>query len=248
MKEGVVEKIRAAGGELYAITSEPQHLADQAHAHWELNFENVGDPHQEISRICSEQEWLTLYANRGNLEFLQRGVDWEIEHPKGFFQPGVLALTNNRRVLYRWRSVPSVENLSGTRLRPTARHAWDKIESALTAGDQAEDAAHDDNPVVDGGPPPRMLFFAALIANGWFLRAKSFMYSPGTESIPSRFKTIFSRWFFFLLFWIIALAIAPVLLVELAFVGWFVWIVWDLRRIMVEMDNQVELTADEHAN
>ena len=44
MNKGVVEKIRAAGGEVYAITSEPQHLADQAHEHWELNFENIGDP------------------------------------------------------------------------------------------------------------------------------------------------------------------------------------------------------------
>ena len=90
-------------------------------------------------------------------------------------------------------------------MRPTAAHAWENIESALAAGDQAEDAPHDDNPVVDRGPPPRMLFFVALIANGWFLRAKSFTYSPGTESIPTRFKVAFSRWFYFLLFWIISL-------------------------------------------
>ena len=109
MNKGVVEKIRAAGGEVYAITSEPQHLADQAHEHWELDFENVGDPHQEISRTCSERGWLTLYANRGDLEFLQRGADWEIEHPKGYFQPGVLSLTNAGRVLYRWRSLQVLE-------------------------------------------------------------------------------------------------------------------------------------------
>ena len=82
---------------MYAVTSEPQRLADQAHEHWELNFENIGDPHQEISKACSEQGWLTLYANRGSLEFLQSGADWEIEHPKGFFQPGVLALTKDQR-------------------------------------------------------------------------------------------------------------------------------------------------------
>jgi len=45
MQKGVVEKIRAAGGEVYAITSEPLHLADQAHEHWELEFANVGGPH-----------------------------------------------------------------------------------------------------------------------------------------------------------------------------------------------------------
>jgi len=242
--EGVVAKIRAAGGEIYAITSEPQHLADEAHKHWELDFENVGDPHQEISSTCSERGWLALYANRGDLEFLQRGANWNIEHPKGFFQPGVLALTNESRVLYRWRSVPSHENLSGTAARPTARHVWDHIERSLAAGDAAGDALHDDNPEIDRSPPPRIVFFAALIANGWFLRAKSFMYSPGVESVPSRFKAAFSRWLLFLLFWITALVFAPTLLVGLAFAGWLAWIVQDLRRTLGDMDNQVELTSN----
>ena len=48
---------------MYAITSEPQYLADQSHAHWDLSFDNVGDPHQEIPRICNDRGWLTLYAN-----------------------------------------------------------------------------------------------------------------------------------------------------------------------------------------
>ena len=244
MNEGVVEKIRAAGGEIYAVTSEPQHLADQANKHWELDFENIGDPHQEIAKTCGERSWLTLYANRGDLEFLQRGANWDIEHPKGFFQPGVLALTNKSRVLYRWRSVPSYENLNGTTRRPTARHVWNHIEGSLAAGDAFGDALHDDDPEIDGAPPPRIVFFAALIANGWFLRAKSFMYSPGTESIPSRFRAVFSRWFLFLLFWLVALFIVPTTLVGLAFVSWLGWIVWDLRKILDEMDAQVELKPD----
>ena len=72
----------------HAITSEPQYLVDQAHEHWELNFDNVGDPHQEIPRICDECGWLTLYTSRGDTTFLQRGANWQVEHPKGFFQPG----------------------------------------------------------------------------------------------------------------------------------------------------------------
>ena len=71
------------------------------------------------------------------------------------------------------------------------------------AGDKAGDAPLDDNPEIDRSPPPRFVFFAALIANGWFLRAKSFMYSPGVESVPSRFKAAFSRWLLFGLFWIV---------------------------------------------
>jgi hypothetical protein len=243
VEEGVVDKIRAAGGEVYAITSEPQRLADQAHEHWELNFRNIGDPHQEISKTCSERGWLTLYANRGSLEFLQSGANWEIEHPKGFFQPGVLALTKEHRVLYRWRSVPSSENLNGTAMRPAAAHVWENTERALAAGDSADDASHDDSPVVDQRPPPRILFLAAIIANGWFVKPKSFMYAPGTASIPARFKKAISRWIAFFLFWAVALVALPVGWVSGAFAAWFAWIVFNLRTTMKEMDQQVELKA-----
>ena len=243
MEEGIVGKIRAAGGEIFAITSEPQYLADQAHQHWALNFENIGDPHQEISRTCSERGWLSLYANRGDFEFLRRGAEWKVEHPKGFFQPGVLALTQTGRVLYRWRSVPSAKNLNGTVGRPQAKHVWDAVERSLAAGEAAGDAAHDDHPVVDQTPPPRLLFYAALIANGWFLRVKSFAYSPGVKSVPVRFATALSRWLLFALLWLAALEVAPTGWVGLAFAGWLTWIVRDLRRTMGRLDVQVELVA-----
>jgi len=244
VEDGVVDKIRAAGGEVYAVTSEPQRLADQAHEHWELNFENIGDPHQEISKTCSKRGWLTIYANRGDLEFLQSGADWEIEHPKGFFQPGVLALTNEARVLYRWRSVPSSENLNGTAMRPTAAHVWASTERALAAGDSAADVLHDDSPVVDQRPPPRILFLAAIVANGWFVKPRSFMYAPGMEPIPARFKKAFSRWIAFFLFWAVALVALPVGWVSGAFAAWFAWIMFSLRSTMKEMDQQVELKTD----
>ena len=243
MDTRVVAEIRAAGGEIYAITSEPQNLANQAHEHWELNFENVGDPHQEIPKICSERDWLTLYANKGDLEFLQRGADWKVEHPKGYFQPGVLALTNSGRILYRWRSVPSEENLNGTLARPTAKYAWNEIQESLTAGDAAGDAAHDDQPVIDSAPPPRPVFIAALIANGWFLGVKSFVYSPGAPSPPKRFAAAFRRWIVFFAFWLAAVAILPIAPVVTAFACWLVWIARDVRNTVGSMDVQQEIKA-----
>jgi hypothetical protein len=175
------------------------------------------------------------------MEFLQRGADWEIEHPNGFFQPGVLALTSQSRVLYRWRSIPSEENLHGTSMRPTAAHAWQNIEQTFSLGDEAEDAAHDDNPAVDSGPPPRPLFFAALIANGWFLKAKSFMYSPGSPPIPARFKRVMSRWPVFVLVWIAAFTLLPPTWVGAGLVGWIIWIARDLRKVLADMGSQVEI-------
>ena len=53
--EGVVDKIRAAGGRAVRnCGSEPQRLADAAKSEWELNFETVGDPHQEIAEQCKK--------------------------------------------------------------------------------------------------------------------------------------------------------------------------------------------------
>ena len=237
----MVEKIRAAGGEVFAISSEPQHLANQAHEHWDLNFDNIGDPHQEIPRVCDERDWLTLYANRGDTEFLQRGADWTVEHPKGFFQPGVLAVTQSARILYRWRSVPSDKNLNGTVARPTADHVWRSIDASLREGDAAGHSAHDDNPEVDSAPPPVALFMAALIANGWFLRVKSFVYSPGVASTPARLKKALSRWPPFIIAWLAAFVWLPTLWVSIGLVSWLVWIVMDIRSAWGRMDIQEEI-------
>lgn len=242
--DGIVEKVRGAGGELFAITSEPQHLASQANEHWELNFENIGDPHQEISRTCSERGWLTLYANRGSLDFLQGGTDWEVEHPKGYFQPGVIALTNQGRILYRWRSIPSVNNLNGTVARPRADHVWSSIRDSISAQSSSDHAPLDENPIIDQGPPPRALFFSALIANGWFLRLKSFAYSPGVAPVPQRFKKALSRWWLFGTSWAIAFAVLPTVPVSLAFLCWTTWIGYQIKKTAASLDVQIELTAN----
>ena len=244
VETGVVDKIRAAGGEVFAITSEPQHLADQANAHWELNFDNIGDPHQEIPRVCDERGWLTLYASRGDTTFLQRGADWTVEHPKGFFQPGVLVLDSKQRILYRWRSVPSDKNLNGTVARPTPEHVWRRVEETLGPGSPISDAALDENPEIDAPPPPRWLFIAALVANAWFLGVKSFVYSPGAESTPKRFAKAFRRWLFFIALWIVAFVLLPTIWVAIAAVGWAAWIARDISTTLNAMDVQVEISSD----
>ena len=244
VETGVVDKIRAAGGEVFAITSEPQHLADQANAHWELNFDNIGDPHQEIPRVCDERGWLTLYASRGDTTFLQRGADWTVEHPKGFFQPGVLVLDSKQRILYRWRSVPSDKNLNGTVARPTPEHVWRRVEETLGPGSPISDAALDENPEIDAPPPPRWLFIAALVANAWFLGVKSFVYSPGAESTPKRFAKAFRRWPFFIALWIVAFVLLPTIWVAIAAVGWAAWIARDISTTLNAMDVKVEVSSD----
>ena len=239
--DGVVDKIRAAGGEVYAITSEPQHLADQAHTHWDLNFKNIGDPHQEIPRVCNERDWLTLYASHGKTEFLQRGADWKVEHPKGFFQPGVLVIDQSSEILYRWRSVPSEKNLNGTVARPTPEHVWNAIEHRLPVESRGGHAPLDENPEIDAPPPPKLVFIAALVANAWFLGVKSFAYSPGVESTPKRFARAFKRWPFFIALWVFAFVLLPALWVSAAAAIWVAWIAYDVRATLDAMDVQVEI-------
>ena len=70
---GIAEKVRAAGGEIYAISSEPQALSLRAAKDWKLDFETVGDPHHEIADSCRERGWLDLFVNE-RLEFLGDGV------------------------------------------------------------------------------------------------------------------------------------------------------------------------------
>ncbi len=246
--DGVVDKIRAAGGEVYAVTSEPQHLADQAHTHWDLNFENIGDPHQEIPRVCNERDWLTLYASRGKTEFLQRGANWKVEHPKGFFQPGVLAVNQSSEILYRWRSVPSEKNLNGTVARPTPMHVWNAIENARTSGSRGVHAPLDENPQIDAPPPPKLVFIAALIANAWFLGVKSFAYSPGAEETPKRFAKAFKRWPFFIALWVLAFVFLPAAWVSAAAVLWVAWIAYDVRATLDAMDVQVEIKASDRSS
>ena len=105
MLSGVVDAIRAAGGEVYAVTSEPQALAARAQEEWDLSFECVGDPHQEIAGAARHQGMLDLRTSEVG-EFITRDTAWAVSHPKGFYQPGVLAL-NSERLLYRWQSIPN---------------------------------------------------------------------------------------------------------------------------------------------
>ena len=112
MKDGVVDAIRDAGGEIYAITSEPQAIANRAREDWELSFETVGDPHQEILDACKQRGWLSLFVAEWGAGFIDSEDSW-VSHPKGYFQPGVLALRAEGRVLYRWRCRPNRQSVRG---------------------------------------------------------------------------------------------------------------------------------------
>ncbi|MEM7018813.1 MAG: hypothetical protein AAF512_15915, partial [Pseudomonadota bacterium] len=99
----MVEEIRAAGGEVYGITSEPHSLAAEAESAWEMSIPVVGDPHHEIREDLSKRGWLDVFFNTDYGHLRER--NWA-SHPKGYYQPAVIAIHKSGRVLYRWRCVP----------------------------------------------------------------------------------------------------------------------------------------------
>ncbi|MFT5441325.1 MAG: hypothetical protein ACI8W3_000366 [Myxococcota bacterium] len=226
----MVEKIRAAGGEIYAVTSEPQRLADEAKKKWELDFETVGDPHHEISSTCVERGLLELIVNTKTELLVEAGSIFS--HPKGYFQPGVLALDSNARVLYRWRGIPTRKNMGGATERPTADHVFNQVSLALasaTSGTVTADAELDTNPELDSRGLPWPLFMSLLVSNGWFIKPDTFGHRPGGPTPLTRIKRALIRIPFFVAAWAIAFAYLPSLWVGLALVGWGAWLTPKIR-------------------
>ena len=239
-KAGVLDAIREAGGEIYAITSEPQTLARNAEEDWETGLVHVGDPHQEIAGACAERGWLSLFINDrvgdGPRSSQWTVADW-VSHPKGYFQPGVLALSREGRVLYRWRCRPTRQNVGGASGRPTPSHVWRRVEAALRETTDAPDAAPDADPELDAPPTPWPLFVALLLANGWFLRPVPFDQRAGENTVPKRIRNAMLRIPLFAACWIAAGLLLPAWVVALAFGAWLVKVVPGIREVNALFQN-----------
>ncbi len=227
--------MRARGGAVYAISSEPQTLADRAQAGWKLDFPCVGDPHHEIAAVCRERGWLDLVVNE-RLEFPRSrapaGNAWAPTHPKGYFQPGVLAVHADGRVLYRWRSIPTRRNAGGAIRRPLAGHVAREVEHRLAESGATGDAPLDESPPMDAQGIWWPLFVVLLVANGWFLRPRGF-------SSPARIPFAAVRLAAFVGAWVAAFVWLPMPLAALGLVGWLVFILPRIRWVQREFQSIV---------
>ena len=203
--------------------SEPQRLADAAKSKWELNFETVGDPHQEIAEQCIERGWLELFVNT-KTSFITN-TDERLSHPKGYFQPGVLGIDSNKRILYRWRSVPTRANIGGASERPTASYVFQQIAASLEQTDNSKDALLDNEPELDSKGRPFLVFVALLMANGWFIRPVPFLLTNSKLSALQRIKRAARRIPVFIASWIAALVILPTNWVATAAVAYGIWLI-----------------------
>ena len=217
MKTGISEAIRASGGAIFAVTSEPQNLAAEAQESWELDFPSVGDPHHEIAKECRERGWLSLFVNRavGLVDKWESGA----VHPNGYFQPGVLALSRGR-VLYRWRGRPTRHNAGGATHRPSEAHVWERIQHALGESDVG-DAPLDEPKETHYRAPPWPLFVGMLLANGKFLRPKGFGLSRrGPNDVREQGRRAVRNLILFVAGWVTAFVFLPTTWVGVALAAW----------------------------
>jgi hypothetical protein len=210
----VIEQIRAAGGELFAVSSEPQTLATEAQESWEIQFAAIGDPHHEIRDDCAARGLVEIFTNTIPGE-KNKGF-WDA-HPKGFFQPAVLAVHKSGRVLYRWRCVPKHSNLSGAGPRPEAAYTWEKITAAMAS---EHDAELDKDPVLGEKSIPWFRFLLLLLANGWFLKPKTFSLAREGDGKKALAAEMMPRVYGFAALWLILLVVLPIGWVVLLALAW----------------------------
>ena len=197
------------------MTSEPQSLASEAVEAWEVGFPCVGDPHHEIRDQLQERGLVEVFANEdcGHL-----GTRAWASHPKGYFQPAVVALAQDERVLYRWRCRPTYQNMSGAGQRPTPTYTWSQIQSRLPGGSPEPEL--DENPEFARRDLTWPLFLSILLAHGWFIRPKAFpLGRPGDVPSANPGKML-RRIAIFIAAWVAAFALLPVTWVAGALLVW----------------------------
>ena len=151
-------------------------------------------------------------------------TDDRLAHPKGYFQPGVLSIDCNKRVLYRWRSIPTRANIGGAVERPTASYVYQKVAESLEQNEKVKDAQLDGKPELDSKGRPFPVFVALLLANGWFIRPVPFLLTNSKLTPLQRAKRAMRRIPFFFASWIAAFLILPTNWVTTAVIAYGVWV------------------------
>ena len=232
----MVDAIRAAGGEVYGITSEPHSLASEAETAWDISIPIVGDPHHEIRADLKKRGWLDIFYNLDAGHLRER--DWA-SHPNGYYQPAVIAIDKTGRILYRWRCVPKYSNMSGAGARPEAQYTWDLMREKMSQkGTGLVDAALDREPIFGAEQLSWLKFLMLLIAHGWFIRPKAFplLRDGGKDKVSP--SDAMQRWYVFAFVWLLALIMLPLVWVLGAALCWLILLTPGLLEIHRQFQNE----------
>lgn len=218
------------------MTSEPQALATEAEIDWEIQLPAVGDPHHEIRKLLKERELLDVFYNEDYGHLRERA--WA-SHPKGYYQPAVIALSKTGRVLYRWRCVPKYSNMSGAGARPEAHYTWEHIQAAM---ENTHDAELDKTPLLGADDLSWFKFLLILTAHGWFLRPKAFPLARAGDKTRVSPSAMMRRVYAFVGLWLIALLLFPIQWVGGAALIWLLL----LTPGLIEIHRQFQNEPDEY--
>ena len=133
--------------------------------------------------------------------------------------------------------------MGGATERPTAAHVFENLSGALAEASSASepmDAELDARPALDSRGIPWPLFVSVLVANGWFIKPRTFPFTPGGRSVGQRFIRAVLRIPILIAAWAIALTQLPTLWVGLAFLAWAAWLTPKIRFINKQFQNVPE--------
>ena len=158
-------------------------------------------------------------------------------HPKGYYQPGVLAVHRTGRVLYRWRCVPKYSNMAGAGSRPEAVYTLEEIRNNL---EKAEDAPIDKNPKLPYEAQSWPRFLLGMTAHGWFLRPKVFPLMREGDTPSADPEKMMRRVWGFLAMWGVLLALLPTSWVGIAAALWVAILTPGIIEIHRQFQNEPE--------
>ena len=230
----MLDEIRQAGGQVFGISSEPQSLATEAEEEWGTQFPVVGGPHHEIREACSERGWLDVFYNEDSGHLRER--KWA-SHPKGYYQPAVVAVHKTGRVLYRWRCVPKFSNMNGAGARPEAAYIWKKIQASLQ---DTEDAALDTSPLMGSTEVGWFRFMLMLTAHGWFVRPKAFPLAREGDKSSANPASMTGRIYGFIALWLVVFLLLPLKWFGIAVLTWLVVLTPGLIEIHRQFQHESE--------
>ena len=121
------QNIEAAGGKLYAVTSEDDEGIQKARENWKIDYDILSDRNLELAKRYK------VSITHG--KDAHGGVEM---YPDGMSQPAVIALDKTGKVVFQWIMIPSEMNMGGALDRPLASDLWSGIQKGHSSNKTKE--------------------------------------------------------------------------------------------------------------
>eukprot|EP00029_Vermamoeba_vermiformis_P010728 TRINITY_DN570_c1_g1_i2.p1 TRINITY_DN570_c1_g1~~TRINITY_DN570_c1_g1_i2.p1 ORF type:complete len:216 (+),score=56.07 TRINITY_DN570_c1_g1_i2:403-1050(+) len=134
LNKSFVKKIRAVGGELFAVTAQELVDGKAATQEWNLDFQTVVDTSNELAK------YLKVNITPKKETYFTEHPTW---YPNGLAQPALIVVDQQGRTLYHWAIVPSEMNIGGASDRPLPDAVWTIVEQQLKQFNEKNSSGQD---------------------------------------------------------------------------------------------------------